>query len=196
MIILKDINKSFGDNIVLKDFSCNFKENQFNGIMGKSGSGKTTLLRIMMGLERQDSGKIYNFDKENVSVVFQENRLLENFSIKENINLVLDNKLSSKKLEKYLKALDLDVKKDEKVKNLSGGMKRRISLLRGVIFEAETYIFDEPFKDIDGRTKKKVLNFVKDKLNGKTVIFTTHDIEDIIFLNDGNKNILEMEYIK
>lgn len=190
MIVLKNISKSFKGNLIFKDLNCSFEKNKFTGIIGVSGIGKTSLLRILMGLDDDYTGEILNYDFEDISVVFQENRLLENFSIEENINLVLAKKIDPDLLKFHLQALGLNLDLDKKVSTLSGGMKRRLAILRAILLDKSTYILDEPFKDMDLATHLKVLNFVGENLKGKTVIFTSHNLEDIRHLG---ANILSLD---
>lgn len=190
MIVLKNISKSFKGNLIFKNLNCSFEKNKFTGIIGVSGIGKTSLLRILMGLDDDYTGEILNYDFEDISVVFQENRLLENFSIEENINLVLAKKIDPDLLKFHLQALGLNLDLDKKVSTLSGGMKRRLAILRAILLDKSTYILDEPFKDMDLATHLKVLNFVGENLKGKTVIFTSHNLEDIRHLG---ANILSLD---
>ena len=183
MIVLKNIGKKYGDQVVFEDLNLEIEKNKFTALVGPSGIGKTSLLRILMGLDKDYTGEIINYNPRNISVVFQENRLLENFSILENINLVLRKKLDQDTLKTQLKLLGLEPSPNEKVKNLSGGMKRRIAILRALALDKEYYIFDEPFKDMDRETQLRLLKLVEEKLRGKTLIFTSHSQLDIDYLN-------------
>ena len=187
-IVVENLNKKYGDRQVIKDFNCRFFRGEFNGITGSSGIGKTSLLNILMGLDDDYEGNISNLDG-NISVVFQENRLLENYSILENINLVLDQDIDITSLKEKLLALGLDGDPTIKVAKLSGGMKRRVAILRALVKEADLYIMDEPFKDMDPETHNLVLNFVASELRGKTLIFTSHRTEDLDLLDAHKINI-------
>lgn len=180
-IILRNLNKSYNNFKILDNFSCEFEKNRFNIIVGSSGIGKTTLLNILMDLERLDSGIIEGMDKT-VSPVFQENRLLERFSVYENISYVLDD-FDLLEIDGYLEKVGLEGKGNKIVESLSGGMKRRVEILKGVLKESDIYIFDEPFKEMDEDTYRQTIEFVRDKLEGKTVIFTTHRMDEIQFFD-------------
>lgn len=176
-----NLNKSYDDNLILDKVNYRFKKGEFNALVGPSGIGKTSLLNILIGIDEDYSGKIIGMEK-NKSIVFQENRLLENYSIKDNLNFVLNNPLDDNSINEYLQTLNLNVDASAIVNQLSGGMKRRISILRAVLKKSDIYIFDEPFKDMDHDTHLLVLEFIKRTLKGKTLIFSTHSDLDIKIL--------------
>lgn len=181
-IIVKNLKKSYGDLLVLDSLNCRFRKGHFTAIVGPSGIGKTSLLKILMGLDKDYEGEVLNCDYGKISAVFQENRLLENFSIRENVNLVLDRKLAEEDLAYYLGRLGLDVDPGQKVRELSGGMKRRVAILRALVVDCPLYIFDEPFKDMDQASHRQVLDLVQEKLASKTLIFTSHSPLDLEYL--------------
>lgn len=187
-IIIKNLYKSYENEKVLNNFNSIIKSNEFNIIVGSSGIGKTTLIRILMKLEKEDSGKIINIPK-NISPVFQENRLLENLNIYENINFT-NEKISHEEIDKELEKINLNNIGNKKIKELSGGMKRRVTILRAILKEADLYIFDEPFKEMDEEVYKMVIKYVKEKLSGKTVIFSTHNKEEIDYFKANKIEIV------
>ena len=142
-IVIKNLHKSFGDNKVLNDLDLVIKENRTTCLMGQSGAGKTTLLNILMGFEKADSGKILNIP-ENKSVVFQENRLCEDFSALTNIKIVNDT-LTDDIVLKHLEAVGLGESATQKVNTLSGGMKRRVALVRAVLAEKDILFLDDNY---------------------------------------------------
>ncbi len=171
----KNIRKSYGDNVVLESFSHTFKSGATTAIMGASGCGKTTLLSILMGLSEPDSGVITPSGGFRKSAVFQENRLCENLTAAANLRLVTGNRYSPKELEAELSAVGLGDCYAKPVRELSGGMKRRVALLRALLHEYDVLFLDEPFKGLDTDTKQQVLDYCKRKTAGKTVILVTHD---------------------
>ena len=168
---LKNICKNFKDVEVLKDFSLNVGEGEHIAIMGKSGKGKTTVLNIIMGFEQPDSGEM-NLPKE-ISAVFQENRLSEDFSAISNVCLMSADKERSNEI---LKKLGIDGTKT--VNTMSGGQKRRVALARCLARNAELYIFDEALKGLDEKTKAVAMTVIKEYTDGKSAIFVTHDINE------------------
>ena len=166
---LQSITKSYDDKIVFNNFSFNFQKGKIFCITGASGSGKTTLLRIIMGLDRDFSGKIFN-RPDRISVVFQEDRLLP-CSVLKNITVT---GADSEVAKKYLGLLGLSDAVDKLPSELSGGMKRRVALARAMCFDADMYIFDEPFAGLDENSTVNAALLIKNELKNKTVIISTH----------------------
>ncbi len=189
-IVLKKVCKSYDNEIILKDYDYVFKENQITCIKGKSGSGKTTLLRILMGLESVDKGTIEGIDDKRISAVFQEDRLCENLSVIANLKLTSPN-LNHSHIEEALDKVGMKDCKNKIVKELSGGMKRRVAILRALLYEFDLLILDEPFKGLDITTKQSVIDFIKQKIKGKTVIIVTHDMDELEYFNDFKINICD-----
>lgn len=187
---VKDIHKSFDGLLVLNGITIDFLENQTTCILGPSGCGKTTLLNIIAGLLEEDQGELIGFDEEDISFVFQEDRLIEWKNVEENLSLVLTGKMENTEIkttvEKYLKQVNLDDYKYYYPRKLSGGMCQRISILRAFAYPSKLLIMDEPFKSLDIKNKKILIDFYKelqDKEN-KTSILVTHDINEAIELGD------------
>lgn len=187
-IIVKNLSKTYGELEVLNNFNCRFKRGKFNIIIGESGIGKTSLLNILMKLEVQDQGEILNMNKD-ISVIFQENRLLDKFTIYENLEYVVDD-LDRKEMDLALERVGLDSLGNEKIYNLSGGMKRRVAILRSVLKKSDLYIFDEAFKDVDDDTYNRLVEYVKEKLEGQTVIMTSHRISELEYFD---ASLIEMK---
>lgn len=177
-IILDNICKSFGDHAVIKDFSHVFRAGTLTCIEGASGSGKTTLLNIIAGLTEPDSGTLILPEK--TAYVFQEDRLCEDFSAVSNIRLVCKNK-SDSEIREHLNSLGLyETKKP--VRDYSGGMKRRVAIARAICYDADCLLLDEPFKGLDGETKKTAMDYVLKHTKDKTVICVTHDPSEAGYL--------------
>lgn len=183
MLKVKKICKSFGDNTVLSDFSHEFKNGTVTAVLGKSGCGKSTLLDILMGIQQPDSGKVTR-GSERLSVLFQENRLCENLTASANIRLVTGKRISKTQIANELAAVELDGIENSPARTLSGGMKRRVALLRALLAEYDILFLDEPFKGLDEDTKCLVMNYCKEKIEGKTTVFVTHDVSECEFLAD------------
>lgn len=170
-MFLKNICKNFGETEVLKDFHLDIAEGEHIVLMGKSGKGKTTILNIIMGFEEPDNGemKIPN----EISVVFQEDRLSEDFSAISNVCLMKSDVLLAKEI---LEKLGIDIKKC--VNTMSGGQKRRVALARCLTRDAKLYIFDETLKGLDEKTKAVAMSVIREYTCGRSVIFVTHDINE------------------
>ncbi len=180
-IVVDNVSKSFGENKVLDSFSCTFHGGEFNFIMGRSGSGKTTLFMICAGLMQPDSGTVSGVDTKHIGAVFQEDRLCLQFSALRNIKIACAGKISDDEIIMALNDVGITEVRNKPVKDFSGGMKRRVAIVRAVLCGADTLFFDEPFKGLDETTKLSVMNFVKQRTAGKTVIIITHDESDAQF---------------
>lgn len=181
-VVAVNIRKAFGDNVVLDGFSHNFPDGSLTAVVGQSGCGKSTLLSVLMGILPADSGSVSCPDRK--SAVFQEDRLCENLTASANIRLVTGRKYSRAEIGAELAAIGLDGCGSKAVRELSGGMKRRVALLRALLAEYEVLFLDEPFKGLDEQTKRSVMEYCKEKTRGRTVIFVTHDRNECEFLAD------------
>lgn len=173
----ENICKAFNGKAVLKNLTHEFAEGKITALVGQSGCGKTTLLSILMGIIPLDSGTLIGFDKP-ISAVFQEDRLCENLTVSANIRLVTGKRLSKTEIERELCAVELSDCANKPVRELSGGMKRRAAIVRAMLADSEILFLDEPFKGLDSDTKHVVIEYVRKRSEGKTVIFVTHDREE------------------
>lgn len=144
--------------------------------MAASGTGKTTLLHLIAGLLIPSGGQIsYPVPKPRFSFVFQENRLLENSSAAKNLRLVNPALTPAQIHDAFMHAGLPETCGQKKVRFLSGGEQRRISLLRALLAEYDILLLDEPFTGLDETTKEQLLAYVKASTEGKTVLFATHN---------------------
>lgn len=176
ILMIKEITKSYGKQKVLENISFNLNESERICIYGKSGIGKTTLLRIIAGLEKADSGEITFVGK--VSMVFQEDRLLENTDVYTNLYCVLGSRFDKAEADMHLKEVGLEGAGNKIVSELSGGMKRRVAIVRCMMKSSEIILLDEPFKGLDTILKDNIIRYVVKYLNGRAVIMVTHDISE------------------
>lgn len=177
-IAVEKLSKKYKNKIVLKDFSAVIKEGKTTVIMAPSGMGKTTFIRILSGLEKADSGTIEGIEGKKISMVFQEDRLCSNLNAVSNVRMVCNKSISRKQIYDELAAVGLVGSETQPVSQLSGGMKRRVALVRALMAEYDLLILDEPFKGLDEENKKKVMDYAKRKTKGKTVILVTHEEEE------------------
>lgn len=184
MLEAKNISKLFDGKKVLDDFTHSFRKGTVTAIMGTSGCGKTTLLNILMGLVKPDSGEVVPDKGYRKAAVFQENRLCENLSASANIRLVTGKRISDKEIQQAFYEVRLDGCADKPAKELSGGMKRRVALLRALLSEYDVLFLDEPFKGLDSETKTAVMEYTKRCIKDRTVILVTHDADECEFLAD------------
>ena len=183
-IELKNIYKNFGDKNVFTNLNLVLRERQFTAIMGPSGSGKTTLVNLLCGLLVQDYGEILGLGGHKISVVFQEDRLLEHRNGLANLLYVLRNPTAQEaRAWELLAQAGLAGDAHKRSRDYSGGMKRRLSLCRALIADFSVLILDEPFKGLDANLKPKIMRMVKELCAEKTVILITHDISEVNFFN-------------
>ncbi|MBO4637883.1 MAG: ATP-binding cassette domain-containing protein [Clostridiales bacterium] len=172
-IILDNINVSYKDKIVIKDFSYTFENEGRYVIRGASGSGKTTLIKTVMGLKKVSEGKITFDEKPVFSAVFQEDRLIENISPVTNI-AITSPEVPEEKIRNELACLLPKEVLDHKVSELSGGMKRRVCIVRAVLSASNILILDEPLTGLDETNQKIVLKYISEHLNGRILIAASH----------------------
>lgn len=189
-IEIEGLKKSYKDKLVFKDLNLTFEVGKITCIMGRSGCGKTTLLNILLNLIKADEGQIKGLEGKLFSAVFQENRLCENFSVIDNIALIMKNPVNRERITYALNEVGLFQEGEKRVSTLSGGMKRRVAIVRAVMARSDVVIMDEPFKGLDEKTRDLVINYIKSNTKGKTVIITTHNLEEIKLLE---ANLIEMK---
>ncbi len=179
-IRLEQVNKAFGKEQILQQFSLELQKNQVTALLGPSGCGKTTILRLLCGLEKPDGGRVQGAEGGQ-AVLFQENRLLEYDTVRENWALVTNDKEC---MEKTAKQLALTSLLDMPAGQLSGGEKRRAALGRALCFPAEALLLDEPFTGVDVVQKEQLLPLLRRQFQGKTVLLITHEVSEAIALAD------------
>ena len=181
-IVIRNLCKSFAGKPVLRDFSAVLPVGQVTGLMAPSGAGKTTLLRILMGLERPDGGTIDGLAGLRLSAVFQEDRLCEAFTPVENLQMVTGRALSGEQIRGELSrllAVGLAGCLRQPARELSGGMRRRVAILRALLAEYDLLFLDEPFKGLDRETKETVMADTRRRCAGRTVLLVTHDVAEL-----------------
>lgn len=201
------------DITVIQDVSIEIKKGEMLGIIGKSGCGKTTLLKIMGGMSAPTSGKVFYQDEDiyqysnkkledyrrlSVGTIFQDYKLLDNMSIRENIIVPAilnheDINHAINKAEKVAATLGIEGKMDRYPYELSGGEKQRAAISRALMNDPNVILADEPTGNLDPKTTMEVLELLLEIKNNlkKTIIIVTHDMEigeycdSIIKMNQG-----------
>ena len=205
MIKVKNLKKSYGDKVVLKDISTDIDDGSVVVLIGPSGSGKSTLLRCLNNLEEVDSGQIFYDDieltsktvdidkmRQHIGMVFQHFNLFPHKTILDNITLAPVNlKLMSKedaekKGMELLKTMGLEEKASVYPSSLSGGQKQRVAIARALAMEPRVMLFDEATSALDPEMVGEVLNVMKD------LIVVTHEMgfakevaDRVLFMEDG-----------
>jgi NitT/TauT family transport system ATP-binding protein len=176
-IVINKISKRFGDKQVIEDFSEVIREKAITCIMGPSGCGKTTILYMLMGLMVPDIGTITGVP-DTKSAVFQEDRLCETLNAVANVKMVCRKEVTRKTIEEHLSEIGLQGSLLLPVSQLSGGMRRRVAVVRAMLAESDILFMDEPFKGLDAEMKREVIRFVKKHMDDRTVVLVTHDEEE------------------
>lgn len=178
MIKFNDVTKTYDGQTVIERLSLEIAEGAKIAIMGPSGSGKTTLFRLLAGLTFPDSGEIIGSDDKRFSAVFQDDRMCENLSLYSNIKLTAGKNVKRQDIHAALATLFLNEYESKSVSVLSGGMKRRASVVRAMLADFDILVLDEPFNGLDFETKKTTAKFILDRLHDRTLIMITHNPDD------------------
>ncbi len=214
MIEVRNIEKHFGNNYVLKNVSFIFEKGKTNLIIGESGSGKTTLIKILIGLHKIDSGAVLfdgiNFNaiktkeqrilRQEIGMLFQAGALYDSMTVEENIMFPLSmftDKTEEEKLNRVnfcLKRVNLEGKNNLLPAELSGGMTKRVAIARAIVMQPKYLLCDEPNSGLDPKTAIIIDNLIQEitKEYNITTIVNTHDMnsvmeigENIAFINHG-----------
>jgi putative ABC transport system ATP-binding protein len=195
MLQIKNLNHSFKDKEIFKDFSLSISAGQNSLLKGRSGSGKTTLLNIISGLLNPISGEVIfegqnlcalnedsldKFRRENIGIIFQNFYLIHSLTVQENI--MLAQSIKSKKTNKnevleILKLLNIDELKDKYPKNISFGQMQRVAIARALINQPKILLADEPTSNLDSENANKVCEmlFALSEKYNCTLIVSSHD---------------------
>lgn len=214
MIKIEKLNKKYKKLIALNDISFSVKNGSFFSLLGKNGAGKSTTIGILMSLIKKDSGKIFikNYDldkdiskiKNIIGFMPQE----YNFNQFETVIDIITNQAGFYGIKKsesinnaynLLKKFDLWEYRFSTSMSLSGGLKRRLMLIRALIHNPEILILDEPTAGVDIISRRLIWDYLKEiNLNGKTIILTSHYLEEIeklcndVAIIDNGKILLEI----
>lgn len=189
-IQLIGVSKSFNQKPVLNNLTLTFREGRRNCLMGPSGIGKTTVTNLILGLIRPDAGTIKGCEGKGFAAVFQEDRLIEHWDAVDNIKLVCDKSVTGSQINNELRAVGLSNVDGKAVRDFSGGMRRRVTIVRALMAKSEILILDEPLKGLDEELKNQIIDYIKEKTKGKTVIIVTHDKEELLIFD---ANLVSME---
>ena len=195
-----DLSKKFGAQEVLKHVSCAVEKGEFISILGPSGCGKTTLLRLIIGLDKPTTGRIFHNsedityqrpDKRGFSIVFQDYALFPHMTLYDNVAYGLKlKKMPPKEIEARVMDTLTMLKLSKSVKKypsqLSGGMQQRAAIARSLVLGADLLLLDEPFSALDAAIKVDLGEELKElqKEFQITMLMVTHDQEEAFMLSD------------
>lgn len=207
MIVVENIHKEFGENLVLNDVSFTFQKGKTNLIIGESGSGKTTLLKILIGLHELDKGniiydgRIFNKMKlkekrsirQEIGMLFQRGALFDYMTVEENIMFPLTmftDQTTEEKLERVnfcLKRVNLENKNHLLPAELSGGMLKRVAIARAISMHPKYLLCDEPNSGLDPKTAILIDDLIKEITEeyNITTIVNTHDMNSVMQIGEN-----------
>lgn len=217
MIKVTDLDKYFKKRHVLKNINFEVKKGETLVIIGASGSGKSTLLKLLIGLIQPDKGRIF-IDGEEIShmseeeldqvrlkmgMVFQYSALFDSMSVGDNVGFGLreHSRLGEDEIQRIikekLKMVELEGFENYMPNELSGGMKKRVSLARAIAFEPAILLYDEPSSGLDPITSARIDELIvqMQKVLGVTSIVVTHDMKSAFYIADRIAMIYEGEII-
>ena len=178
MITLRGVRKVYGEQVVLDGLDLDLPDAAVTAVMGPNGSGKTTIGRIVLGLTAPDAGTVAGLDGRRVAATFQEDRLCEQLTAVANVRLVLDRAHAGEAVT-ALRAAGLDDDALAKpVRDLSGGQRRRVAIVRALVAPADVVVLDEPFKGLDVAARERLIALVRERCAGRTVLLVTHDVAE------------------
>jgi ABC-2 type transport system ATP-binding protein len=199
IIEIKNLTRKFNKKIAINNISINIKQGEIFGLLGPNGAGKTTLISMLSTILIPTNGKVrinnleLNKDPKKIrkiiGLVFQESILDEDLSAYDNLDIharlyKIPKEKRIRKINELLKLVSLEDVADKKISTFSGGMKRKIELIRGLINEPKILFLDEPTLGLDPLTRNKIWQYIRE-LNKKeklTIILTTHYMEEADYL--------------
>ena len=198
VIELKNISKSFGDNVILENFDFKVKKDEFLTILGPSGCGKTTILRLIGGFEEPDEGQIlFNGEditnkeayERRINTVFQKYALFPHMNVFDNIAFGLkikkmDKKVIKEKVKEVLKLVNLVGFENREIESLSGGQQQRLCIARALAVNPEVILMDEPTSALDPISTGKIEDLAQDLKDKYTIVMVTHNMQQASRISD------------
>jgi len=220
--VLKNIYKSYDDNLVLNDINLTIKDRNFVSLLGPSGCGKTTTLRIIAGLTKLDKGEVrvgervlasskdnifINPENRQLGMVFQNYAIWPHMSVQDNVSYPLQKrkkefKLSkseiNKKVLKSLKTVELDGLEERMPHQLSGGQQQRVALARALVMEPKLLLLDEPLSNLDKKLRGQMRFEIKalQEKTDITIVYVTHSQTEAMAMSDKIAVMMDGEIVQ
>lgn len=189
MIELRGVSKRFGTKRILDGVGLRLDVPGMAALTGASGAGKTTVGRMLLGLDMDYQGEIRGVP-DSRACVFQEDRLLPQLTAAQNVQFVRP-ELTREQMGEAFAALGLRGEVDSRVSELSGGMRRRVSILRALLSGASFVVMDEPMKGLDAPIAREAARYMREAMRGRTLLYITHALEEIEWM--GISTVLRVE---
>ena len=203
-VLINNVTKAFGDNVVLDGFSAAFEDGEFITLLGPSGCGKTTMLRMIAGFEKPTSGEVYIDgqlvsggkvfvppEKRGIGMVFQSYAVWPHMNVFDNVAYPLSIRHEPKAeirghVERVLSIVHLDSFAERFPNQLSGGQQQRVALARALVAEPKLLLLDEPLSNLDAKLRESMRFEIKEiqRKLGITVVFVTHDQTEAMAMSD------------
>jgi ABC-2 type transport system ATP-binding protein len=199
-VSLQNVSKTFGKAPVVNDLSIDIQAGEMFGLLGPNGAGKSTTLRMLTTLTQPSQGQIAvaGFDvvrqpsqvKRCIGVVLQQISVDADLSVWENMEYHgrlhhIPNPERQREIDRWLDYVDLGDRRDDRVKTLSGGMKRRLQIARALLHRPQILFLDEPTVGLDPQTRRRLWEIIRDlNKQGMTMVLTTHYMDEVEYLCD------------
>jgi multiple sugar transport system ATP-binding protein len=213
-LILKNLCKSFGDVVAVRNLSLDIRDREFFVLLGPTGAGKTTTLRCIAGLEKPETGEIWigenlvndwSAANRDVALVFQQYSLYPNYTVRKNLEFPLKSRLRrlpakeiGPRVQKAAETLRIAHLLDRRTDRLSGGEMQRVAIGRAIVREPRLFLMDEPLSNVDAKLRELLrseLRGLQLKL-GATLVFVTHDQVEAMTMGDRIGVLCEGELIQ
>lgn len=185
---IRHLSKKFHTKRVIEDLTLSFPSPGITVLMGPSGCGKTTLLQLLAGILKPDAGHMEGIGDQRTAFVFQEDRLLPWRNALDNMLVVTPDPAPPapvrERAQQLLAQMDLPDAGSKMPAELSGGMRQRVAIARAILYDAPFYFLDEPFKNLDRKRRRAVMELLYTALREKNVLLVTHDVEEAATLAD------------
>jgi ABC-2 type transport system ATP-binding protein len=194
-ILVEELRKSYGDHEAVRGISFHINEGEVFGLLGPNGAGKTTTVEILEGYRERDGGRVdvLGFDparaetayRERIGVVLQHSQLWSNLTVRETHRLFAGYYRAPRDVDEVIDLIGLGAKRDERVKTLSGGQKRRLDLGVALVGDPDLVFLDEPTTGFDPAARRAAWEMIRSLRSlGKTILLTTHYLDEAEQLAD------------